>query len=105
MLGRPDVLMLAVNLPSLPTLWGWEARTVMDTEEGEPLAMPETTMLYVPAGTLLEKVPTWFETLPSIDMPMGTPGKLPETVSVSTGLTVMLKLLPPGICKPLMVDL
>lgn len=77
----------------------------MDTEEGEPLAMPETTMLYVPAETLLENVPTWLETLPSIDMPMGTPGKLPETVSVSTGLTVMLKLLPSGMCNPFMLDL
>jgi hypothetical protein len=97
------VLMLAVYLPSLPTFWFWEAWTVVDTEDGEPLAMPSTTMLYVPDGTLLENEPTWLETLPSMDKPI--PIILPETVSVSTGLTVMLMLFPPGICRPFMLDL
>lgn len=57
--GSPDVLMLAVYVPSLPTVCGCEALTDMVTEDGEPLAIPDTPMLYVAAGTLLEYEPTW----------------------------------------------
>ena len=68
--------------------------TVADTEL--PDVLPNIVISYVPSGIPeMESEPVSPDMVPSFTIVMGVPRKVPLTLSVVTGDTLKLKLLPP----------